>query len=66
MFDTATIALLRAVLDEMCESILGRQIGARTHVASKILEAATRGEVSRERLRSMGRDALSQAPKMWR
>ncbi|KRP99980.1 hypothetical protein AOQ72_12420 [Bradyrhizobium yuanmingense] len=66
MFDTATIALLRAVLDEMCESVLGRQIGARTHVASKILEAATRGEVSRERLRPMGRDALSQAPKMWR
>ncbi|WP_109142809.1 hypothetical protein [Bradyrhizobium sp. SUTN9-2] len=66
MFDTATIALLRAVLDEMCESVLGRQIGARTHVASKILETATRGKVSRERLRPMGRDALSHVRTMWR
>ncbi|WP_370157809.1 hypothetical protein [Bradyrhizobium yuanmingense] len=64
MFDTATIALLRAVLDQVCESVLGGQIGARTHVASKILE--TGGEVSRERLRQIGRDALSHAPTMWR
>ncbi|MDA9413942.1 hypothetical protein XI04_26915 [Bradyrhizobium sp. CCBAU 11430] len=66
MFDTATIALLRAVLDEVCESVLGRQIGARTHVASKILETATRGEVSRERLRQIGQHALSHAPTMRR
>jgi len=49
MFDTATTALLRAVLDEVCESVSDQEIGARTHVASKILEAATRGEVSPER-----------------
>jgi hypothetical protein len=66
MFDMATTALLRAVLDEVCESASHCEIGARTHVASKILEAATRGEVSLEDLRQAGRQALSQAPTMWR
>ncbi|MGY8634579.1 hypothetical protein RAD15_19055 [Bradyrhizobium sp. 14AA] len=66
MFDTATTALLRAVLDEVCEDVSQREIGARTHVASKILEAAKRGEVCPEGLRQIGRDALSHAPTMWR
>jgi hypothetical protein len=66
MFDTATTALLRAVLNEVCESISQQEIGARTHVASKILEAATQGEVSPECLKQIGRDALSSAPTMWR
>ena len=66
MFDTATTALLRAVLDEVCESVSHREIGARTHVASKILEAATKGEISPEALRQVGRQALSRAPTMWR
>ncbi|MGY4600592.1 MULTISPECIES: hypothetical protein [unclassified Bradyrhizobium] len=63
MFDTETTALLRAVLDEVCESVSHREIGARTHVASKILEAATQGEVSPEGLTRVGRDALSRAPR---
>lgn len=62
MFDTATTALLRAVLDEVCESVSHREIGARTHVESKILEAATRGEISPEGLRQVGRAALARAP----
>ena len=66
MFDTATTALLRAVFDEACESVSQGEIGARTHVASKILEAATKGEVSPEGLRRVGRDALLHAPTMWR
>jgi len=66
MFDTATTALLRAVLDEVCECVSQREIGARTHVTSKILEAATRGEVAPEALKQVGRDALSHAPTMWR
>ena len=66
MFDTATTELLRAVLDEVCESVSRSETGARAHVASKILEAATRGEVSPEGLRQVGRDALSHAPTMWR
>ncbi|EHR00338.1 hypothetical protein Bra471DRAFT_00909 [Bradyrhizobium sp. WSM471] len=46
MFGTETTALLRAVLDDVCESVSHREIEARTHVASKILEAATIGEAS--------------------
>lgn len=66
MIDTATNALLRAVLDEVCENVSARETGARTRVASKLLEAATRGEVSPEVLRQVGREALSGAPTMWR
>ncbi|MCK1615150.1 hypothetical protein IVA96_00240 [Bradyrhizobium sp. 159] len=66
MFDSATTALLRAVLEGVCESVSHYEIEARTHVASKILEAATKGEVSPEELRQVGRDVLSRAPTMWR
>lgn len=66
MFDTETTALSRGVLEAVCESVSHREIGARTLVASKILEAATNGEVSPEGLRQVGRDALSRAPTMWR
>jgi DNA-binding transcriptional regulator YdaS (Cro superfamily) len=66
MLDTATTALLRAILDEVCERVSARETVARAHVASKILEAATRGEVSPESLRQVGREALSGAPTMWR
>jgi hypothetical protein len=40
MFDTATTALLRAVLDEVCASVSRSEMGARAHVASKNLDAA--------------------------
>ncbi|WP_247468222.1 hypothetical protein [Bradyrhizobium sp. 137] len=66
MFDSATTALLRAVFEGVCESVSHYEIGARTHVASKILEAATKGEVSSEEHRQVGRDVLSRAPTMWR
>ncbi|MCP2132573.1 hypothetical protein ABH977_008238 [Bradyrhizobium ottawaense] len=66
MFGAATTALLRKVLDEVCESVSHREIDARTSVASKIPEAATRDEVSPDELRQAGRDALSRAPTMWR
>lgn len=65
MFDTATTALLHAVLDEVCDSVSFREIGARTRVASKILEAATCGEMSPEALKQVWAQALSQAPTMW-
>jgi hypothetical protein len=63
MFDKETSVLLRAVLDEICDSVSHREIGARTQVASKILEAATRGEVLVDGLRQVGRDALSRDPR---
>ncbi|MBR0718973.1 hypothetical protein [Bradyrhizobium liaoningense] len=66
MFDPATTALLRTVLDEVCESVSLAETGAHTHVASKILEAASRGNTSPEQLKQIGRQALSQAPTMWR
>ena len=42
MSDAETTALLRAVLDEVCENVSRYETGARAHVASKILEAATK------------------------
>ncbi|MGC0322540.1 hypothetical protein ABIG06_003169 [Bradyrhizobium sp. USDA 326] len=66
MFDTETTAHLRAVFNEICEGLPHREIGARTQVASKILEAATRGELSPDDLRQVGSKALSHAPTMWR
>lgn len=53
MLDTATTARLRAVLNEVCECVSQREIGARTHVASKFLEAATKSEISPEGLRQV-------------
>jgi len=66
MFDPATTALLCAVLDEVCEDISRYETGARTHVASRILEAATNGDTSPERLKEVGREAPHGAPTMWR
>ncbi|MBB4371934.1 hypothetical protein GGD63_004735 [Bradyrhizobium sp. cir1] len=65
-FDTATTTLLRAILDEVCESISRHETGVRAHVASKILEAATKGEKTPDGLKQIGRAALSEAPTMWR
>lgn len=36
MFSAETTALLRAVLEEVCENIPVSEVGARTHVASKL------------------------------
>jgi len=61
MFNSQTTALLRAVLDEVCEN----ESGARAHVASKLLEAARMGERSVDDLRRIGRSALTAVPSMW-
>ena len=66
MFDAATTALLRAVLEEVCEDVSRHETGARTHVASKILQAATNGDTTPDRLKEVGREALSGAPTMGR
>jgi len=66
MFDAVTTALLREVLDEVCESISRHETGARARVASKLLEAATNGETSVDDLKRVGRSALGSAPTMWR
>jgi rhamnogalacturonyl hydrolase YesR len=65
MFNAETTALLRAVLDEVCEDIPVNETSARAHVASKILEAAAQGQLSTDALRKAGRKALN-PPTMWR
>jgi hypothetical protein len=66
MFDAVTTTLLRAVLDEVCENVSRYETGARAHVASKLLEAATHSETSIDGLKRIGRSALGSAPTMWR
>jgi hypothetical protein len=64
MFDSTITALLRAVLDEVCEGVSRYRTGARSRVASKISDAATRGETSPDDLTQVGRKALSEVPTM--
>lgn len=66
MLDATTTALLRAVLEEVCDSLPRGETGTRAHVASKILEAANKGEITAERLRQVAMQALRSAPTMWR
>lgn len=66
MFDSATTAILRAVLDDVCQSVSRFETGTRTHVATRILEAARQGETTPDSLKQIGRKALGDAPTMWR
>ena len=64
MFDAETTALLQAVLDKVCENVAKYETGARTHVASKILKAATRGgETSVEGLSGSARPRSAPLPR---
>ncbi|VIO70130.1 hypothetical protein CI1B_29670 [Bradyrhizobium ivorense] len=65
MLNSETAARLRRILDEVCKDLSRHETGIRAHVASKILEAAYRGETSVEVLRQVGQTALSSAPSMW-
>ncbi|MGY3473566.1 hypothetical protein [Bradyrhizobium ottawaense] len=64
MLDATTTALLRAVLEEVCKNFSPCETGIRAHVASKILEAASRGETTRDALEQIGHEAFSKAPTM--
>nr|WP_249799867.1 hypothetical protein [Bradyrhizobium sp. CW10] len=66
VLDATTTALLRAVLEEVCDGLPRSEAGTRAHVASKILEAANKGEITAERLRQVAMQALRSAPTMWR
>nr|WP_249803246.1 hypothetical protein [Bradyrhizobium sp. 35] len=66
VLDATTTALLRAVLEQVCESLPCSETGTRAHVASKILDAAKTGEITADRLRQVGMEALRSAPTMWR
>jgi hypothetical protein len=45
MLDAETTALLRKILDEVCAAVSRDEAGARVHVASKLLESASKGEI---------------------
>lgn len=66
MLDVGTITLLRTILDEVCVSVPPYDAGVRAYVASRILEAATRGETRPDLLKQIGQEALSRALTMWR
>lgn len=66
MPDAETVALLRAVLDELCASISPFDASTRTKVASKLLEAARAGRSSVEDLKQAGEEVLLRCPTMWR
>ncbi|MCS3929561.1 hypothetical protein M2175_004592 [Bradyrhizobium elkanii] len=57
VFDAEMTALLRAVLDEVCENIPVSETGARAYVASKLLDAAAHGQLSTDALKAAGREA---------
>ena len=64
VFDAEITALLRAVLEEVCENIPVSETGARAYVASKLLDAAAHGQFSTDALKAAGRKALD-PPTMW-
>ena len=66
MLNSETAALLRALLQEICEEVGQYENGTRAHVAAKLLEAAARGEQTIENLKATGREALRRTPTMWR
>jgi hypothetical protein len=65
MFSTEVTALLRTILDEVCADLPQHEAGRKALVASKLLESASKGELSADALRSAGRRALKTPPSMW-
>jgi len=61
MFDAQTTALLHAVIDDVCQTVSRYEIGTRTHVAAKILEAARQSEARADSLMQVGRKAQRRA-----
>jgi hypothetical protein len=66
MPDAETVALLRAVHDELCARLSPFDAGTRTEVASKLLETARNGRSSVDDLKQAGKEALCRCPAMWR
>ncbi|APO52715.1 hypothetical protein LUI11_06060 [Bradyrhizobium diazoefficiens] len=59
VFNAEMTALLRAVLEEVCENIPVSETGARAYVASKLLDAAAHGQLSTDALKAAGLKALN-------
>ncbi|MCC8981470.1 hypothetical protein [Bradyrhizobium acaciae] len=65
MRDGETVAVLRAVHDEVCTDVPRSNTTRRTGVASGLLQAVREGRSSIEELRRAGRAALRTVPSMW-
>ena len=66
MPDAETAAVLRTVLDQLCADLSPWDARTRTNVASKLLETVKLGSSSVDDLERAGKEALRQAPTMWR
>jgi hypothetical protein len=58
MHDRQKVAVLRAVLDEVCKSMPITATAVRAHVASKLLDVARQGDCSVDVLQEAARRAL--------
>lgn len=65
MHDAETVAVLRAVLHQLCAHPAPSDVGAKTRAAAKPLETARHGPASIDRPKETG-TALRQPPTMWR
>lgn len=66
MHDAETVAVLRAVLHELCANPAPSDVSTKTRAAAKPLEIARRGPASINRPKETGTAALRQPPTMWR
>ena len=66
MPDAETVAVLRAVLDEVCADVSPFDTVTRTHVASHLLETTRQANSSRDELKQAAWNALRRPPTMWR
>ena len=67
MLDPETVAVLRAVLDELGASTSPADVRVRTDIASRLLEAAGKSvDVSTGHLNAARKGASLQTPTMWR
>jgi hypothetical protein len=61
MLDAETRALLRAIHEETCANLPNDETRIKSHVALRILQAASQGPASVDDLRRIGRAALLEA-----
>ena len=59
--DPETVSILRSIHNEVCESVAADAGSVRTHIASRLLEAAHCGTRSERELKSVGMAALLEA-----
>ena len=57
-FDADTVAAMRSALQEVCSHLPARSTAARTFVASRILECASKGNQTHDLLLDAGRRAV--------